>query len=151
VTVLHGHKAGICTMAQIKGKTYELLASGGDQGCGSVILWDLASWKLKTHFTPHSAAVSSIMDFNDYELLVSCSYDKTIKVINHVTNNVIMNIPNHTNSPIVAMSLNSHCNRLVSASLDCSLNVWKIKKMKEYGSLESISHERKLELGDVIC
>lgn len=151
VTILHGHKAGICTMAQIRGKSSEYLASGGDQGCGSVILWDLTNWKLKTHFTPHSAAVSSITDFNDYELLVSCSYDKTLKVINHITSNVIMNIPNHTNSPIVSMALNSHCNRLVTASLDCTMNVWRIKRTREFGSLESISHERKLELADVVC
>jgi len=59
---LKGHKAAICCLAFIKGPSGDLLASGSDNGCGSVILWDTKSWQTVSKIQAHEAAVTSIVD-----------------------------------------------------------------------------------------
>ena len=62
LTNLKGHKAAICCLALIKGASNDLLASGSDNGCGSVILWDIKSWQAVSKIQAHEAAVTSIVD-----------------------------------------------------------------------------------------
>jgi WD40 repeat protein len=62
VATLRGHEASVCSLALIEdeGRTY--LASGGDHGCSSVIIWDVDSWAIRTKLKYHSAAVTCIVD-----------------------------------------------------------------------------------------
>jgi WD40 repeat protein len=151
VTKLVGHKSGICTLTELKYNDEEYLVSGGDLGCGCVIMWQLNDWKIKKRWVSHNAAVSSIVSLNDGDKFASSSYDKTIKVYSLGTEQVLMNIPNHTNSPVTLLCCNNRGNRLVSASLDNSLNIWRVKRSQGSNQLETVSHETCLNIGDIVC
>ena len=43
----------------------EFLASGGDVGCSSLILWDIRSLTIKCRMQIHAAAISGIVDLLD--------------------------------------------------------------------------------------
>jgi WD40 repeat protein len=62
IRYLKGHQAAICCLAFVKGPSGDLLASGSDNGCGSVILWDTKSWQSTSKIQAHEAAVTSIVD-----------------------------------------------------------------------------------------
>lgn len=53
VNSLRGHSAAICCLATVRGQSGELLASGSDNGCGSVILWDPRSWQMVSKVQAH--------------------------------------------------------------------------------------------------
>lgn len=74
ISRLSGHKASVCCMMS----NHEFLASGGDVGCNSVILWDTRTWTIKSKIQAHSAAISGIVDLMDDQTLASSSYDKKI-------------------------------------------------------------------------
>ena len=61
---LRGHSAAICCLASLRGgsSSSDILASGSDNGCGSIILWDTKSWQSLTKIQAHEAAVTSIVD-----------------------------------------------------------------------------------------
>lgn len=58
-------------------------ASGGDNGCSSLILWDPATWKIKRKVNLHSAALTCIVDLLDGTHLATGGYDKKINVYNY--------------------------------------------------------------------
>lgn len=62
INALKGHSAAICCLATVRGPSGEILASGSDNGCGSVILWDPRSWQIISKIQAHEAAVTSIVD-----------------------------------------------------------------------------------------
>ena len=59
---LRGHQAAICCLAYVRGPSGDLLASGSDNGCGSIFLWDTKSWQVSSKIKAHEAAVTSILD-----------------------------------------------------------------------------------------
>ena len=62
VRTLQGHNAAICCLASMRSQSGDILASGSDNGCGSVILWDSKSWQMISKIQAHEAAVTSIVD-----------------------------------------------------------------------------------------
>ena len=62
IRTLKGHSAAICCLSTVKGQTADILASGSDNGCGSVILWDTKTWQMLSKIQAHEAAVTSIVD-----------------------------------------------------------------------------------------
>ena len=62
IQTLRGHNAAICCLASMKTQSGDVLASGSDNGCGSVILWDTRSWQMISKIQAHEAAVTSIVD-----------------------------------------------------------------------------------------
>ena len=79
VQKLIGHQASICFLACFGG----FLASGGDNGCCSLILWDTQQWKMKKKANLHSAALTCIVDLQDGNHLATGGYDKRIHVYNY--------------------------------------------------------------------
>ena len=53
VQTLRGHDAAICCLASINTQGSDILASGSDNGCGSVILWDTRSWQMLSKIQAH--------------------------------------------------------------------------------------------------
>lgn len=62
INTLRGHSAAICCLSNVRGASGDMLASGSDNGCGSVILWDPRSWQMISKIQAHEAAVTSIVD-----------------------------------------------------------------------------------------
>ena len=58
---MYGHKASVCCLMGHS----EFLASGGDVGCSSLILWDIRSLTIKCRMQIHAAAISGIVDLLD--------------------------------------------------------------------------------------
>jgi len=81
---LKGHQAAICCLATVKnanGST--ILASGGDHGCSSLILWDTnRTWSALHRVKSHTAAVTAIVDLQDGRHVATGSYDKTLNIFN---------------------------------------------------------------------
>ena len=50
---LRGHQAAVCCLASMKTQSGDILASGSDHGCGSVILWDTRSWQIISKIQAH--------------------------------------------------------------------------------------------------
>lgn len=65
VITLRGHQASVCSMSIIKSGNKTFIASGGDLGCGHVILWGTDKWGMFTKILAHTAAISSIIDTRD--------------------------------------------------------------------------------------
>ena len=79
VSRLCGHRASVCCLSNHS----EFLASGGDVGCSSVILWDTRTWTVRSKIQCHSAAISGIVDLLDDQSLGISSYDKKITIYNY--------------------------------------------------------------------
>ena len=60
----------------------ELLISGSDHGCSSIIGWDVQKMKKIEKFQYHRAAVTAILDLKDNTHILSGSYDKKINIYN---------------------------------------------------------------------
>lgn len=86
--ILQGHTASICSMSSHNG----FVSTGGDHGCGSVIIWDTKTWTIKNKITAHTAAVTCILDLNDGRNLVTGSYDKKINILDYRRSEIILNL-----------------------------------------------------------
>lgn len=73
---LVGHSAPVCCLYW----DLQWLYSGGDVGCGSILIWDPRGWTVRTKLSYHSGAVTSIMVVPSTNFLLSSSLDKTIKI-----------------------------------------------------------------------
>lgn len=62
-----------------------LLFSGGDIGCNSIYIWDILTWTVRSKLNYHNAAISSIVAIPNTDYILSCSFDKTLKLYNHQT------------------------------------------------------------------
>lgn len=124
VTTLRGHDASICSLSSVHSRNSTLLASGGDHGCCCLILWDTKSWTIASRIQSHSAAVTSIVDLEDSQHLVTGSYDKKINLYNYAKGQVISSYSNK--SAVTSIVLTSDRKRIISAGLDKELYVWNI-------------------------
>lgn len=116
ITTLRGHDASICSLSTIKtspSNTY--LASGSDHGCCCLILWDIRTWTICSRIQAHVAAVTSIVDLDDGEHLLTGSYDKKINLFNHRRGEVVSSYSNK--SGVTCMVLTSDKQRVVSSGL----------------------------------
>ena len=75
----------------------------------------------------HTAAVTSIIDLQDGELLATASYDRTIQIANYRTSAIILQV-NSNQSPVSSMVLTAHKLKLITGGLDSTINVWNISK-----------------------
>lgn len=90
LTTLKGHTASVCTLSTVRDRQGVLcLASGGDHGCGKVILWDTRNWAIYNTYSHHQSAVTSIVDFGDGSVFFTASYDKKIASVCIKTGNVL--------------------------------------------------------------
>lgn len=125
ITTLRGHDASICSLSTIKtnpSSTY--LASGSDHGCCCLILWDIQTWTICSRIQAHVAAVTSIIDLDDGEHLLTGSYDKKINLFNHRRGEVVSSYNNK--SGVTCMVMTSDKQKVVTSGLENSMNVWKI-------------------------
>jgi len=121
--VLNGHLANICSLANHG----PLISSGGDHGCSSLILWDTKSWTIRSKVQLHTAAVTCIVDMQDGTHLATASYDRKINIFSYRRGAVVFTI-NSSKTGISCMGLSSDGHRLISASLDSSMAIWKITR-----------------------
>jgi WD40 repeat protein len=121
---LRGHEAAICCLGTIKTQHCELLASGSDNGCGSVILWDSRNWQMVSRIQAHEAAVTSIVDLEDGKHIATGSYDKKINIISLSRNQKLQTLSNRAS--VTGMVMTSDKARLVTAGLDKSISIWTI-------------------------
>jgi len=126
VTTLRGHDASICSLSSIHNRNQTFLASGGDHGCCCLILWDTKTWTIASRIQSHSAAVTSIVDLEDNQHLVTGSYDKKINLYNYAKGQVISTYSNK--SAVTSIVLTSDKKKLISAGLDKELYVWNISQ-----------------------
>ena len=129
---LGGHQANICSLANHN----QLVSSGGDHGCSTLILWDSRTWTVRTKVQIHSAAVTGIVDLQDSTHLATVSYDKKINIFNFRKGSVVLTASN-SKTGIACVALSSDRQRIVTASLDNTVAVWLlsrdviIKKLRE--------------------
>lgn len=124
VRTLRGHEAAICCLAAIKNQSGDILASGSDNGCGSVVLWDSKSWQILSKIQAHEAAVTSIVDLEDGRTIATGSYDKKINIFSMAKNQKIIVLNNRAS--VTGMVMTSDRSRLVSSGLDKSITIWTI-------------------------
>lgn len=149
VITLRGHEASVCSLALIESDGNTYFASGGDHGCSSVILWDVDTWAIKAKFKYHNAAVTSIVDLEDGQTIISGSYDKKINLYNTKDSTLMYSLPNNK-SPVSAMVLNATKDKLISTGLDGKIYVWNITRTPS-GIVETINSERILSNDQVVC
>lgn len=118
---LNGHKASICSIANHD----NFVSTGGDNGCSSLIVWSTETWRIQSKIQVHTSALTSIIDLQDKEHLVTGGYDKKIVIYNYRSSLIVDEIKGN-NAPVACMSLTSDLCRVVSTGLDSSITVWRI-------------------------
>ena len=131
ISRLTGHKSSVCCMMSHP----DFLASGGDVGCNSLILWDLRTCTIKSRVQSHSAAISGIVDLYDDQSIAISSYDKKITVYNYRKNEIMFNL-SANRTAVSCLAMDSVGKKLVSSGLDNHLSVWNI--IRRNGKVESI-------------
>ena len=117
----------MCSLALIEDKGSTYLASGGDHGCCSIIIWDVDTWAIRSKLKYHSAAVTCILDLEDGQTIISGSYDKRINLYNYKEPALLYSLPNNKSS-VAAMVMNASKDKLVSTGLDGKIYVWNITR-----------------------
>lgn len=103
----------------------EFFASGGDNGCGSLIFWDTSQWKLKKKPYSHTAALTCIVDLLDGSSLATGGYDKRIQIYNYKRGIQIYE-SNACKSGLTGLAISEKTKKLISSSLDSTLTIWGI-------------------------
>ncbi len=69
--------------------------------------------------------MTSIVDLQDNQSLVSGSYDKKINIYNLLTGKISFNLPANKSS-VTGIILNNVGNKMISCGLDSYLTVWQV-------------------------
>jgi WD40 repeat protein len=121
--VLPGHQANVCSLASHG----QLVSSGGDHGCSSLIVWDSGkSWAMRSRVQLHTAAVTCIVDLQDSTALATGSYDRKLNIFSHRKGTVVLTAT--CKAGIACMALSSDKHRLISSALDNSIVIWKLSR-----------------------
>lgn len=147
INTLRGHSAAICCLATVRGPSGELLASGSDNGCGSVILWDPRTWQMVSKVQAHEAAVTSIVDLEDGKHIATGSYDKKINIVSMSRSQKMQTVSNKAS--VTGMVMTSDKQRLVTSGLDKSITVYSI--VRKNGVVDSIVGERVITNEELVC
>lgn len=148
---MKGHRASICKLAIVVNKNKKYLASGSDQGCSSIVLWDTVSWNMSMRIEGHKGAVTAIVDLQDNRSLISGSYDKSINIYNlNDEGKIIYNLPSNGTS-VTAILLNCNQTKVISCGLDNTICVWQIVKDKMGSYIETMFMERTIRNSTMIC
>ena len=123
VSRLPGHRSSVCCMMGHR----EFLASGGDIGCNSLILWDIKTWTIKSKVQSHSAAISSIVNLQDDQHLITGSYDKKICVYSYREGGLKYTLPSNKSS-VTSIVMNVDGSKMISCGLDHIINIWQVVK-----------------------
>lgn len=121
IQTLSGHRASVCSLSNFS----NFFASGGDNGCSSLILWDSNQWKLKKKINVHSAALTCIVDMLDGSHLATGGYDKKIFIYNYKKSQTSFEV-NSSKSGVTSMAICEQSRKLISAGLDSTLTIWNI-------------------------
>lgn len=124
VNSLRGHSAAICCLSNVRGPSGDMLASGSDNGCGSVILWDPRTWQMISKIQAHEAAVTSIVDLEDGKHIATGSYDKKINIFSLSRNQKLLTLSNKAS--VTGMVMTSDRMRIITSGLDKSVSVYSI-------------------------
>jgi WD40 repeat protein len=100
IQVLSGHRASVCSLMNFK----NFFASGGDNGCGSLIIWESEQLRMKKKANLHSAALTCIVDLMDNSHLATGGYDKKIYVFNYKRGETVFEV-NSCRSGVTSMVL----------------------------------------------
>ncbi len=118
---LSGHRASVCTLANFG----TFFASGGDNGCSSLILWESQQLKMKRKVSLHSAALTCILDLLDGSHLATGGYDKKIQIFNYRKGEPAFEVSS-CRSGVTSLVICEQSRKLVSAGLDSTLTIWNI-------------------------
>lgn len=142
--VLAGHQANVCSLANHG----QVVSSGGDHGCSSLIIWDSRTWTIRTRVQLHTAAVTCIVDLQDSAHLATASYDKKINIFSLRRNTVLLTASS-SRAGIACMGLTSDRQRLISSSLDNSIAVWKLTR--DGTNIINLEQERQFVNESLVC
>jgi WD40 repeat protein len=135
VQTLAGHRASVCSLANFN----NFFASGGDNGCGSLILWETPTYKMKRKINLHTAALTCVVDLLDGSHLATGGYDKKINIYNYKKGENAFEV-NTCRSGVTSLVICEQSRKLVSAGLDSTLTIWNIftkvllRKYLEWGA-----------------
>lgn len=79
ICALQGHKASICSISNHD----DFISTGGDNGCSALIIWEVRTWTIHNKIQTHTAALTSIVDLQDDEHLVTGGYDRKMVIYNY--------------------------------------------------------------------
>ncbi|MEH2086810.1 NB-ARC domain-containing protein [Nostoc sp.] len=89
----------------------------------------------------HTALVTALAITPDGERVISGSSDKTIKVWNLKSGQLLFTLEGHT-APVTALAITPDSERVISSSFDKTLKIWEIKSRKEL--FTCIGHKKRV-------
>lgn len=101
---------------------------------GKIIVWDVASGKILTTLTGHSATVYSVSYSPDGKTIASSSGDNTLKLWDAVSGKEIKTFSGHSDK-VVSVMFNPDGKTIASGSSDKTLKLWDVAFGKELTTL----------------
>jgi len=106
-----------------------------------ILVWNLLTGEKEQVLNGHSNFVRSIQLRENYDQLVSCSYDTTIKVWCLTSGNCVMTLREHT-KPVNSIQINKN-GLLFSGSYDKTVKIWDLDTGE---CIQSIAEEYPIDL-----
>lgn len=105
----------------------------------SICIWDAATGKEKAALvTPHRGQVTSVVFTPDGKRIVSCSFDRTIRIWDWATGNKQAVLIGHENG-VQSVAVSPDGKRIVSCSYDKTIRIWDTATGKEQAVLKGHS------------
>ena len=116
--ILHGHKAGVASIAP--GPDGKLLASASWDG--TVKIWDMDSGALLYDLTVHEKNVNSVCFTQDGNRVLTASSDGTVKITDIRSNEIILSLDQLC---IASCAVFSHCEKFIaSGDKEGTICIW---------------------------